>query len=111
MKTIELTFIKKVADSVDAFNNPTYTTQNIAVPGCLIAPITEPTSAREQQAIEQSKDQIRIHIPKSYTGDVSNSDIVYGGKTFHLDSDSVSFMNENTPTPWNRYIRAESVNA
>ncbi|WP_438980195.1 hypothetical protein, partial [Polynucleobacter sp.] len=53
--------------------------------------------------------QLRIHLPKSFTGDISDSDVVWGGKRFHIDSDSVVFMAENTPTRWNRYFRAEFV--
>lgn len=105
-----LTFTKKVPDGTDNMNNPTYTEQEIEVEDCLIAPITEPATAREQQAMTQSKDQVRIHLPKAYTGDVSDSDVEWNGKTFHLDSDSVIFMNENTPTRWNRYFRAECIN-
>ena len=90
--------------------NPAPTITNIEVEDCLIAPVTEPASAREQQALEQSRDQVRIHLPKAFTGDVSDSDVTWDGKVFHLDSDSVAFMNENTPTRWNRYIRAEAVN-
>ena len=110
MKGITLTFAKQTEASSDAMGNPINTTADIEVADCLIAPITEPASAREQQAMEQSKDQVRIHLPKAYTGDVSDSDVTWNGKVFHLDSDSVIFMDENTPTRWNRYIRAESVN-
>ena len=110
MKGISLTFVKKIASGVDGLNNPIYATQDVVVDDCLIAPVTEPVSAREQQAIEQSRDQIRIHIPKASIDDISNSDVTYDGKVFHLDSDSVVFMNDNTPTRWNRYIRAECIN-
>jgi hypothetical protein len=107
---ITLTFVKQVPGALDALNNLTYTTTNVTVSDCLIAPITEPTSAREQQAMEQSRDQVRIHLPKTSTADVTDSDVTYDGKVFHLDSDSVIFMNDNTPTRWNRYIRAECIN-
>lgn len=110
MQGIKLTFTKKVASGEDSFNNPTYTTTDVEVCDCLIAPITEPSTAREQQAINQSRDQVRIHLPKDFEGDVSDSDVVWDGKTFHLDSDSVVFMEGNTPTRWNRYIRAECIN-
>ena len=110
MKTITLTFNKKVEGAeLDPFGNPVKSTQTIAVDGCLIAPITLPTNHREEQAMEQGKIQVRIHLPKTFTGDVSNSDVEWNGKTFHLDSDSVAFMNENCPTAWNRYFRAEAV--
>jgi hypothetical protein len=110
MKTITLTFTKNIQGSeLDPFGNPIETKQAISVEGCLIAPITEPSSHREEQAIEQGKIQVRIHLPKTFTGDVSDSDVEWGGKTFHLDSDSVAFMNENCPTKWNRYFRAEAI--
>ena len=110
MKGITLTFAKQVPGAPDAMGNPTTTVTNIDVEDCLIAPISEPANAREQQALEQSRDQVRIHLPKAYTGDVSDSEIVWNGKTFRLDSDSVKFMDENTPTRWNRYVRAEALN-
>jgi hypothetical protein len=105
-----LSFAKQVPGTPDAMGNSVNTVTNIEVADCLIAPITEPVTAREQQAVEQSKDQVRIHLPKAYTGDVSDSDVVWDGKTFHLDSDAVVFMAENTPGRWNRYLRAEVVN-
>ena len=114
MKGITLTFLKKVPDGGrDSLNNPTYSVDPVVVDDCLIAPITEPSTAREQQAMEQSRDQVRIHLPIAFTGDVSKSTVSWGGKTFKVDSDSVEFMLENTPRTlnrWNRYIRAESVN-
>ena len=110
MKTTTLTFYKNTQGSeLDPFGNPKTTKVTIEVTGCLIAPITEPTSHREEQAMEQGKIQVRIHLPKTFTGDVSDSDVDWNGKTFHLDSDSVAFMNENCPTKWNRYFRAEAV--
>lgn len=110
MKGMTLTFVKKTKSSTDAMGNAVYTTSEIEVDDCLVAPITEPSNSREQQALEQSKDQVRIHLPKTYTGDVGNSDVDYNGKTFHLDSSSIKFMDDNTPTRWNRYFRAECLN-
>jgi hypothetical protein len=110
MVGMTLVFQKKVAGTPDAMNNPTYTTTEIEVDDCLVAPITEPANAREQQAMTQSKDQVRIHLPKDCEEDVSRSTVEYGGKVFTLDSDSVVFMEGNTPTRWNRYFRAECVN-
>lgn len=108
---MELTFVKQVANGTDDLNNPTFTTQDITVADCLVAPITEPTTAREQQAMEQSKDQVRVHMPKASSDDVSDSTFEYEGKTFSVDSSSVKFMLANTPTRWDRYYRAEVVNA
>jgi len=94
---------------VDDFNNPIMEISNVTVDDCLVAPITEPTNAREQLAMEQSRDQIRIHIAKTSTADVSDSEVTWNGKTFKVDSDSVEFMRNNTPTRWCRYFRAEAI--
>ena len=105
-----ITFSQKVASGTDDLNNPTFTDTDVVVDDCLIAPITEPATAREQQAMDQSRDQLRVHLPKLSTADVSGSTFDYDGKTFTVDSDSVVFMADNTPTRWNRYFRAECVN-
>lgn len=110
MKGITVTFTRKVANGTDDLNNPTYTTEDVEIADCLVAPIVEPQTAREQQAYDQSRDQVRVHLPKATTEDVSNSTFVYDGKTFTVDSDSVIFIEENTPTRWNRYFRAECIN-
>jgi hypothetical protein len=110
MKGMTIAFTKKVANGTDAMNNPTFTDQVISVDDCLVAPIIEPANAREQQAAHAQRDQVRVHLPKANTEDISNSTFVYGGKTFTVDSDSVSFMDENTPTRWNTYFRAECLN-
>lgn len=107
---MQITFTKRVANGKDDLNNDTYTEQEIVIDNCLIAPPSEPVSAREQQAINQSRDVLRVHLPKASSADVSHSTFVWQGKTFSIDSDSVQFMNENTPGDWNRYFRAESVN-
>lgn len=107
MKGTPLTFKQRTQTGKDDFNNPTFNEVDIIVDDCLIAPITEPTSIREQQALDQARDQVRIHLPKAFAGNVSRSEVVWGGKIFSLDSDSVVFMPENTPTRWNRYFRAE----
>lgn len=110
MKGITLTFTKRNQTSTDSLNNPVYTDTDIEVEDCLIAPITEPSTAREQQAMEQSRDQIRIHIPKTCEEDLSKSSVEWDGKVFTLDNDSVVFMADNTPTRWNRYFRGECIN-
>lgn len=109
MKGIALDFRQKAQTGMDEFNNPTGEIISITVDDCLIAPISEPATAREQQAMHQSIDQVRVHLPKNFTGDLARSYIAWNGKIFNLDSDSVKFMDENTPTRWNRYLRAESV--
>ena len=103
-------FKKRIAAGVDALNNPMYTSADISIDDCLIAPITEPSNAREAQAIEQSRDQVRVHLPKVNDQDISDSEFTYEGKVFRVDSASVQFMDVNTPGRWNTYFRAECIN-
>lgn len=107
---MKITFTKKSykSEEKDDFGNIIPTIEEIEVDDCLVGPVVEPVSQREQLAISQGKIQVRVHLPKAFDGDVSDSDFEYGGKKFHLDSDSVEFMKENCPTRWNRYFRAES---
>lgn len=107
MNTLTLIFKKKQEVDKDEFNNPVYELTPIVVEDCLIAPITEPTNAREKEAMTQSREQVRIHLPKTFDGDVSGSFVDYDGKCFRVDADSVVFMKDNCPTKWNRYFRAE----
>lgn len=108
MKTTTLIFKCQRATGVDDFNDPVYEDYNVCVDGCLIAPVTEPMTRAENQALQQGKNQVRIHLPKTFTGDVSNSRVEWDGIVWRVDSDSTCFMNENCPTQWNRYFRAEA---
>ena len=109
MKGMTLIFNKQVEVGLNEFNEPIIEIEQISVDDCLIAPITEPTSIAEQQAMSQQRLQNRIHLPKAFTGDVSNSEVGYDGKLWRVDSDGAVFMPENTPTRWNRYFRAEVI--
>ena len=110
IKGIAVTFNTQVDGTVDELNDATQTTTPITIENVLIAPITEPANAREAQALEQSRDQVRVHLPKADERSVADSTFEWGGKTFRVDSSSVPFMNENTPGDWNRYFRAECIN-
>ena len=105
-----IVFSKQVANGTDALNDPVYISQDITIEDVLVAPITEPANAREAQALEQSRDQVRVHLPKADATDISDSIFTYDGKVFTVDSASVKFMDGNTPTRWNRYFRAECLN-
>lgn len=110
IKGIQLTFNRKVQSGTDALGDPIYKTETISVDNCLIAPISEPANAREQQAMTAGKMQVRIHLPKSFTGDISNSTVVWDKHTYQVDQQGDKLMDENTPGPWNKYFRAEVIN-
>lgn len=111
MKTIALEFTKKVPTGAkDGLNNPIYSEDTFEIDGCLIAPITEPLDRVESAALDRDVAIVRIHLPKTSIADVSNCTTPYGGQIWRIVGKPVAFMNENTPTPWNRYVRAEAVN-
>jgi hypothetical protein len=111
MKTIALEFRKKVATGLkDSLNNPTFTIGAFIINDCLIAPVIEPVDRIETAALDRNQAIVRIHLPKNDTADVSDSEVEYGGQTWRVIGKPVQFMNENTPTQWNRYVRAESIN-
>ena len=103
-------FTKRNQSGTDAIGNPIYETEQISVDDCLLAPPSEPVSAAEQQAITAGKRVLRVHLPKTFTGDVSNSTISYNSHTYRIAQDADPLMPENTPTRWNRYFRAEEIN-
>ena len=110
MKTLNITFNKRVVNGHDEMGNPKYENKEIIAHNCLIAPITEPLSVKENQAMERGKNQVRVHLPKTFNEDISKSSFVWNNQTFEVDTDPVEFMKENTPTTWNRYFRAEAIN-
>lgn len=111
MKTIVLQFTKKVPTGAkDGLNNPIYSETTFDIDGCLIAPITEPLDRVESAALDRDVAIVRIHLPKSNTADVSNCTTEYGGQIWRIVGKPVQFMDENTPTIWNRYVRAEAIN-
>jgi len=109
MKTLNITFNKRVANGYDEMGNPKYETKEIIAHNCLIAPITEPISAKENQAMERGKNQVRVHLPKEFKEDISKSSFAWNNRNFEVDTNPVEFMEGNTPTIWNRYFRAEAI--
>lgn len=105
-----LVFNRRVQADTDAMGNPTYEINPITVPNCLIAPMHEPQNAHEQQGKTDTRERLRIHMPKTSNDDVSGSTVVWDGKTYQVDNSSVKFMDENTPGQWNRYFMAEAIN-
>lgn len=111
MKTIVLEFKKRVkTGQKDGLNDPIYEEQTFSISDCLIAPITEPLDRIESSALDRDIAIVRIHLPKSDSTDISDSSVDYGGQTWRVVGKPVAFMNDNTPTIWNRYVRAEAVN-
>lgn len=111
MKTIVLEFKKRVATGAkNKLNDPVYSEETFEISDCLIAPITEPIDRVESSALDRDVAIVRIHLPKNDSTDISDCTTDYGGQTWRIVGKPVKFMDENTPTIWNRYVRAEAIN-
>ena len=111
MKTIVLEFKKRVPTGAkNKLNDPVYSEETFEISDCLIAPITEPVDRVESSALDRNIAIVRIHLPKSDSTDVSDCTTEYGGQIWRIVGKPVQFMDDNTPTIWNRYLRAEAVN-
>lgn len=92
MRTISVTFKNKpMSDG---------TTDTFTVEGCLVANNGSPTAMRPQ---------IQIHLPKTDIRDVNGAFVEYGGHEYHVVGTTAAQMDENTPTPFNRYAIAERI--
>lgn len=94
----------------DKLNNPLFDEETFEIANCLVAPITEPVDRVETAALDRDSAVVRLHLPKADTRDISNSTFEYGGQVWRVIGKPVQFMNENTPTDWNRYVRGEAIN-
>lgn len=104
-----MSFTKRVKTGVDDFNNPVYSSETLSIDDCLIGPPTEPYDRVETSALDRDITLVRVHLPQGNTVDVSDSEFMYDGQTFRVIGKPVKFMEENTPTRWSSYLRAEAV--
>ena len=84
------------------FDETTQKFENIEISGCLVANNGSPNASRPQ---------IVIHLPKNDSHDVDGSFVDYDGKEYHIIGTTAKQMDENTPTPWNRYCIGETIKA
>lgn len=82
------------------------------VEGLLYSPMS--TADLPYPSIRHDRIAIRIDIPKTYTKSLANSEIVINGTDTFLDGrifkvvgDSGSYIAENTPGQWNRFITVQ----
>lgn len=92
MKSIPVTFKNKPT--------PDGTVETFTIDSCLVANTDSPTARRPQ---------IQIHLPKTDDRDVNGAFVEYAGHDYHVVDTTVAQMDQNTPTPWNRYAIAERI--
>lgn len=109
MKGISLTFNIEQVDSTDATGDPVMTVTQSTIDNCLIAPLSTPTNAREQLALEQGRLQVEIHLPKADNTKIGGSIVIWGGVAYKVDVDNTPYIEHLTPTDWNRRVRGEAI--
>lgn len=95
MKTTIIHFVNKPKDDGTLV-------KDIEVAGCLVAQNGSPTGSRPE---------ILIHLPRTFTDDVSGSWVNFEGFTYHVIGVTIKAesMDANKPTAWNRYAIAEKI--
>ena len=54
---------------------------------------------------------LTLHFPKTYSGDLRGCEVVLTGQyagTYRIVGEPYPYMDENTPTPWNRPVEVEA---
>lgn len=111
-------FIFEVPDghSFTEFGEEIIGLSQVVVDGCLYAPVS--TSDLDFPNIRDDKTTIRIDLPKTFTDSLKNAEVVFEGTGSSLDGrrftvvgDSGSFMVENTPGAWNRFVIVQEVSS
>lgn len=74
--------------------------ETFSIKDCLVANNGSPNARRPQ---------ILIHLPRTSDKVVDGAWINYQGFSWHIVGTTVSQMDENTPTRWNRYAIAERI--
>ena len=74
--------------------------KSFTVKNCLVYPSGDPAASRPR---------IMIHLPKADMADVIDSWVSYNNYDWHVIGMAAPTMDNNTPTPWNRFAVAERV--
>ncbi|MFP3156335.1 hypothetical protein LQZ18_18305 [Lachnospiraceae bacterium ZAX-1] len=104
-RTIQLSV--KSAVALDSLGNPIQEEVLVDVPNILI----EPTS--DQEVLETTdlygrKAKYTLHIPKGDTNDWESTEVLFYGERWRTIGKGREWMEENTPTAWNKKVYVES---
>lgn len=106
---VAVTVVRPTAYMRDRFNNETYGDPVCeVVEGVLVAP--DETSNMVASRPDGTSTVLTLHFPKTYTASLRGCSVElpapWGG-TYRVIGDPMPYMEENTPTPWNRPVRVE----
>ena len=94
-----VTVITRSKSGVDAFREPVYTRQRIAVPNVLVAPkTTQDLNGSLRLAGDTSA--VELHFPKTFTGSLAGALVEVRGVQYQVDGAPIPYTEANTPLAW-----------
>lgn len=110
--TVAVTVLRPMPDGRDRFNNETYGEPvREVVDGVLVAP--DDTSDMAASRPHGTSETLVLHFPKAYTASLRGCSVEIPApwsETYRVVGNPMPYMDENTPTPWNRPVRVEGAN-
>lgn len=103
--TVELK--RPVIAGTTEFNEQLSDYESEMVSNVLVAPSS--TSDLEAARPNGAKIALTFHFPKTYTQSLKDCLLVYEGREYKVIGDPQAYMQENTPSIWNRAATAEVV--
>lgn len=107
--TVAVTVIRPSVSGRDRFNNDTYgQPAREVVDGVLVAP--DDTAGMAANRPDGTSTVLVLHFPKTYTASLRGCSVELPAPwsdTYRVIGNPMPYMDENTPTPWNRPVRVE----
>lgn len=95
-----------IEGTTDRLGNPVITwTEPVSVDNVLIAPAS--TDDMEAARVNGYTLALTLHFPKTWTASLQGCRITVGGEVYRVVGDPHPYMDENTPTDWNRPVNVE----
>lgn len=89
----------------DAMGEPVFSESEETVPNVLWHPATTDEIDETNRAFGVSC-EIALDFPKSYTASLEGCRVRVDGRVYRVLGDPLPYMAANTPTPWNRSVKA-----
>lgn len=97
--------VRRVQSGTDEMGDPVFTETEETVANVLAAPSSTDEMDETNRAFGVVC-EMTFHFPKSYTASLEGCRVRWGGREYRVIGDPQPYMDENTPTPWNRAAKA-----
>ena len=105
IKGTTVTVTKRTVSSRDEMGEPVFATESVEVDNVLWHESTTDEIDETNRMYGVSCD-ISLDFPKTFTGSLEGCSVNVGGTEYRVLGDPIGYMPENTPTPWNRSVKA-----